>query len=256
MAVRTERFKYSKDFPVDEINRFFEDNQIDRTQIIATGVVQLSPNSMAFFVTYQDVISPYVVGSSPPDGASSVVINTPIILQFSESIQAASAADFSLTRNGTPVVLTDPGITISTVGSVVTITGAIDSTYGASYALTVKTSIKDLNGNPMTAPKVISWVTQSSTSVQVIKAGQVTPTNTDITNGYSSVTFGSAMPSDAYRLCDPSFHHSSPYLLGLPSGVTPFRITNKVAGGFRINFDAPFPTGASVEWLAIWGASS
>lgn len=255
MAVRTERFKYSKDFPVDEINRFFEDNAIDRTQIIATGVVQLSTNSMAYFVTYEDVIAPYVVGISPPDGASSVIISTPIIIQFSEALKSpVGPTDFSLTRDGADVDLT--GL-VSLAGSVVTIAaGAIDGTYGASYVLTVKTSIKDLNGNPMAQPKVTSWVTQSSTSSLVQKAGRVAPSNTDIANGYSNVVFSTSMPNDAYRLSDPSFHHSVLFPIGWPSGVTPFRITNKVAAGFRINFDAPFPTGAAVEWLALWGAPS
>jgi hypothetical protein len=255
VAVRTERFKYSKDFSVDEINRFFEDNRIDRTQIIATGVVQLSTNSMAYFVTYEDVIAPYVVGTSPSDGASNVVLSSSIIIQFSESIQAAAAADFELTKNGVPVSLA--GATISTSGSVVTISGTgINEDYGASYVLTIKTSIKDANGNPMAAPYVVSWVTQASTSTQVQKAGRVTPTGPDITSGYSAISFASAMPNDAYRVPCPGFHHTAPWPTGTPFGAIPLRISNKVSGGFRINFDAPFPSGAALEWFAIWGAPS
>lgn len=253
MAVRTERFKYSKDFPVDEINRFFEDNRIDRTQIIATGVVQLSQNSMAYFVTYEDVISPYVVGTSPSDGAVSVIIGTSVIIQFSETIQVPSLSDFSFTRNGVPVVA---GVSVSTVGSITTITGLVNSDYGAAYVVTIKTSIKDVNGNPMAQPYVFSFVSQAATSTQVQKAGQVVPTGPDIAAGYSAINFASAFASDAYRVPCPGFHHTAPWPTGTPFGAIPLRISNKVAGGFRINFDAPFPSGAALEWFAIWGAPS
>lgn len=228
MAVRTERFQFSKDFPVEEVNRFFEDNGIDRTQILATEVIQKTPDAGIFMVVYEDIIQPYVVGTSPANGADGIPTGIDIIIQFSEAVQAVVPADIEVTRNGSPVTV-PPG-DIATSGAKVTISNVVDATYGASYVITLLTTIEDAVGNPMAEPYIFQFTAISQVNSLVKKGGNVTPDGADITAGFIDVTFGAAMPDANYRVIAQLVGAIAQPGVGL-------RISNKIAAGFRINFD-------------------
>lgn len=253
MAIRTEKFELGKEVPIQRINRFFSDNITDPTQVLNIFGYQKAPNVSVLMVTYNDVVAPYVVATSPPDGLGGVLINSDIIIQMSEIVQAIDkAVDIEVLRNG--VTVSPSGITIDPAGatSSFAIKGAVDDSFSATYVVTLKTTIQDQAGNNMELPHVFSFITQAQISALDIRSGKVTPSPAAIGSGYQDVSFGSVFGSDAYRLSGPSFHHLS----ARPSGLL-FRITNKTAIGFRINFDnAAFPSGADLEWLAILGASS
>lgn len=253
MAVRTKQFQIRKDVPVEEINRFYEDNNIDKTQILSVQVIQKAPNVSIYLVTYEDTVLPEVIGTSPANGASGVPTGIDVVIQFSEAVTSLTSGDIEVTENGIPVVV--PGGDITTNGSKVTIANVVDE-LDAAYVITLLTSIQDLNGNHLAYPYVLTFSTNPESAGVVHKAGRVTPTGTDLANGYHDVAFSDPFLSDAYRVADPSFHHTSAWPSGFPMPGTPFRITDKVAGGFRVNFDLPFPSGASFEWLASFGAAS
>jgi hypothetical protein len=228
MSVQTRKFEFQKDVPVEEINRFYQESNIDRTQILNVQVIQKTPNAGVYMITYEDIIQPYVVGTSPANGASGVPAGTQIIVQFSEAVQPVLAVDVEVTRNGVPVVVVDGDIVTS--GAKVTISNMIDTTYGASYVVTLKTSIEDLNGNNMAQPYVLQFTAISQINALIKKGGNVTPDAGDIAAGYINIAFVASMPDANYRLdCQ---------LVGILAqpGVG-LRVSNKTAAGFRINFD-------------------
>jgi len=253
MAVQTRQFQFQKDVPVEEINRFYQENNIDRTQILSVVLIQKTPNAGVYMVTYEDTILPEVIGTSPADGASGVPTGVDIIIQFSEEVQTVLPADLEITENGNPVAPAPADVVTS--GSKLTISNIVDD-FDSTYVVTLLTSIKDVNDNPLANPYVFTFVTTPESAGIVIKAGRVTPDGTDIANGFHDVVFGDAFLSDSYRIWDPSYHFTAPLPTGAPWGVTPWRITNKTSSGFRINFDVPFPSGAALEWGAVFGAPS
>lgn len=253
MAVQTRKFEFQKDVPVEEINRFYRENNIDRTQILSVVLIQKTPNAGVYMVTYEDTVLPEVVGTSPADGASGVPTGIDVIVQFSEAVQTVGSGDISVTEDGSPVAV-PPG-DIITAGSKLTIQNVVDE-FDAAYVFTLLTSIQDTNNNPLARPYVFSFITTPESAGVVIKTGRVTPDGADISQGYHDVTFNESFLSDAYKVWDPSFHHTSALPTGVADVGTPWRVSNKMAAGFRINFDTPFPSGASLEWGAIFGAPS
>jgi hypothetical protein len=394
MAVRTKKFEFQKDVPTEEINRFYQENNIDRTQILSVVLIQKTPNAGVYMITYEDIIQPYVIGTSPSNGSDGVPTGSAIIIQFSEAVTALTPSDVEVLRNGSPVALV--GGDIVTVGARTTISNAIDGTVNADYVVTIRETVTDLVGNAMSAPYVFNFTSQTEFAGLALKAGRIAPGTGDIAAGFSDVSFVEPFTNDSYRLSGFSFHHGAPYppqdlpscqvslsadktaigtawheidfqnkdsendpdvlehgdvnqyiitakenglyrlslnlivydpaadfmvravknIDGTPvvipwsditvdpsfspgsavtpsanvellagdtvsvevsvsagaSGVVradssmtltkqdrryaPFRVTNKVAGGFRVNFDSEFPLGGALEWMAIFGASS
>ena len=255
MAVRTVKFELNKDVPVEAINRFFQDQHLDRTQILNISVIQKTPNASVFMVTYEDVTPPYVVGTSPADGSVGVPGNLDVVVQMSEQVQQVRAVDVEVLRNGTPVSLIDGDIQVPGSGtwpsSVFRIANAVDSTPNANYIVSLLTTIQDLLGNRMSQPHVFGFTTATQLAGLAIKAGREVPGTGDILAGFKDVVFTEAFTNANYDVPSPGFHSIS-----APISGQPFRIMNKVAGGFRVGWDFAFPTGAAFEWLAIYGAPS
>lgn len=248
MSVNIRKFELGKEVPIERVRQFYEAARLDRTQVLDVSVIQKTPNAAVYLLTYEDVMAPYVVGTSPANGATGIPTNSNIIIQFSEAVQNIVPADVEVLKNGVPVVLGAGDIT--TAGAVVTISSAVDATPNANYVVTLKTTIKDVVGNTMEYPYVFSFTTATQLAGLAFKADHITPDAADVAAGYVDISFTSAFTNSNYDLAEPSFHWGAPV-----SGVV-FRVTNKTAGGFRLNFDFLFPLGASLEWMAIYGAPS
>lgn len=254
MAVRTAKFEMNKDVPIEAINRFFQEQNLDRTQILNISVIQKAANASVFMVTYEDTVSPYVVGTSPSDGSAGVPSNLDIVVQMSEQVDQVRAVDVEVLRNGTPVSLIDGDIQVPGSGSwpssVFRITNAVDSTPNANYVVSLLDTIHDILGNRMSQPFVFGFTTATELAGIAVKAGREVPGAGDIGAGYYDVGFTEPFTNANYDVPGIGFHY--------PSAVSgqAFRIANKVAGGFRVYFDFAFPTGAAFEWAALYGAQS
>jgi len=247
VSVQTRLFEFQRNLPTEKINKFYDDNNIDRTQILDVTVFQKQQNVGVYAVTYEDTILPEVVGTSPANGASGVPINGQIVVQFSEAVVALTTSEVEVLRNGATVTLTNPDIV--TASSKVTIDNAIDGSYNANYVVTMLTTIEDLNGNNMLVPYVFAFSSTGQQAGLVSKGDTITPGSAPIGSGYVDVAFSTPFNSSNYVTPDPGYTHD----VTRPSGLA-FRISNKIAASFRINFDgAPFPSGAALDWFAVEG---
>ena len=229
MAIRTVKFELPKEVPIERINQFFVDTRIDRTQILNIAVIQKTPNTSVFMLTYEDIAAPYVLGTSPANGADGIPTGIDIIIQFSEPVQAVVPADVEVTRNGV-VISPLPALDITTSGSKVTLKNVVSTVYGANYVVTLNTTIKDLVGNPMSNIYVFQFTAISQINSLIKKGGNTVPAGGDITAGFIDVVFGAAMPDANYL--------TKCQLVGvLVQPSVALRVSNKTAAGFRINFD-------------------
>lgn len=218
----------NKDVPIEEINRFFQAQLLDRTQILNISVIQKAPNASVFMITYEDVKDPYVLGTSPANGSDGIPTGIDVIVQFSEAVQTVVDADLEMTRNGVVVTLA-PG-SLVTSGSKLTIKNLVDTTYGAGYVITFLPTIKDALGNPLGEVYVLQFTAISQINSLIKKGGSTTPIAADITAGYIDVVFGAAMPDANYLVkCQLEGVLTQPSV-GL-------RVSTKTAAGFRVNFD-------------------
>lgn len=99
-----------------------------------------------FFVT-EDGIPPRVDGTVPEHTENPVAVNLPVRIQFTEPVDAVSAAAavlFAPAINGT--------ITFDATGTELTFTPETDFQAFTTYTVTVGTEVRDPGGTPMAAP--------------------------------------------------------------------------------------------------------
>jgi hypothetical protein len=257
MTVQTKAFQFDKDFPVDAVNRFYQAANLDTEQILNVSLIPRPTGAGGvYLITYDDVKAPYVIGTSPSDGSSSVPVSSDIVIQMSENIQQVQAADVEVLRNGTPVSLSGGDIVAgggSWPDSSFKIQNAIDSTLNATYVVTLKTSIQDTSNNAMLVPYVFTFTTADQVSGLTFKSGVINPTPVEIAQNYADVAFGSGFASANYRLTDAIIGTGDPVPPG--SGLCCIeRISNKTVNGFRYNWNYTWPSGNAAEWIAVEGA--
>lgn len=262
MSIKTVKFQLGKEISVKEINEFFRTAGLDRTQIIHAALIQKSPNTAAYLITYEDITAPYVVGTFPENGFTNVPLSSDVVVQMSEQVDTVqwtngASTDIEVRKNGT---LVDPSVVGGSVtpsagswpSSGFTIQNAVDDTANAVYQITLKTTIEDTLGNTMQVPHVFAFTAVDEVSGISFKQGRITPTVAQIGSGFVDLTFDNDFPTANWRLSD-SFHSSSalPDPTGCPLRWDP---ATKTKSGQRVYFDFPFPTGAMIEWLAMYGA--
>src|SRR6266436_674339 len=97
----------------------------------------------------RDVVAPTVMSTAPADGATGVLLQAAITATFSEDMSVDSLASDGLSLS--PAV---PG-SVSYSGKTATFTPSAKLAYETTYKVTVKTSAKDMAGNPLKAD--FSW---------------------------------------------------------------------------------------------------
>ena len=165
MSVRVRRFDIGKDSKLEAINRFLLEEGIRSADVLHVQVNPLGPDRTELVLVIEDSSAPRVILTFPTDGQGGVAPGSQIIITFSEPIQALASGDvevFNITTN-TLVPISEYTIDNSDVGltrGIVRIndTGP-DSAPLADYLqdgnvfrVTLKTTIKDLNGNTMEEP--------------------------------------------------------------------------------------------------------
>jgi hypothetical protein len=105
-----------------------------------------------------DTTPPEVRSSVPPDSAPDVVLNSAILVNFSEAMdQSATALAFSIDPTVTGAVTWRDGYIL-----VFTPAALLDS--GTTYTATISTAAQDLAGNALTAPYQFSFTTGNRVS--------------------------------------------------------------------------------------------
>lgn len=106
----------------------------------------------------QALTAPTLVSSTPQDGASSVALNSAIILTFSEPVQSATIDDTSVQR--TPAI---PG-TLSVNDHIVTFVPDDDLAPETQYSITLTTDIADLDGLSLPVETVVTFQSAALTA--------------------------------------------------------------------------------------------
>ena len=104
--------------------------------------------------TVPDNEPPTIQGRTPAPGATNVAANSPVVVQFSETMNPAtlSTATFGLRVTGAPA---DLAATVTPVGATATLTPSSALTLGTEYTVTVLGTVADLAGNELGSPD--SW---------------------------------------------------------------------------------------------------
>jgi hypothetical protein len=133
------------------------------TVTVTTGVKDLAGNAIAAPYTWSfttgkdpDTKAPVVTGTIHDNGAIDVPINTKVGVTFSEAMDPLTITNltFTLKRGGKPV---SGIITYSRVTAVFVPVDDLD--YNSVYTVTITRGAKDLAGNALAAPYVLSWTT-------------------------------------------------------------------------------------------------
>jgi len=230
--IKSQRFNLQKGAGLDRLDEFLRTQNLDKSQVILAQAVQINPGNSSILLMYQDTSPPQVSGVSPADGSGSVPTGTNISIVMSEPVTDVSGM-VTITRNG--VALTEGvDFTIVPTGgwptSAFIIQNAVDTTYNATYVVTLSSTITDTAGNQMDASYVFSFTTTDQVAGLTVKAGSVTPDAADLLNGYVTVTLASNFSDANYRAVACLVGGNAQPGIGL-------RISNKAAGSFRIYFD-------------------
>lgn len=112
----------------------------------------------AVAVTVLDVIAPTIASVTPADGATGVDPSSGVVVQFTESMDAATvtAANLAITREGAPV---SAALTLTSDGRTATLTPQSPLGLGAQYTITAGVGLADRAGNPFTAARIFSFTT-------------------------------------------------------------------------------------------------
>ena len=138
---------------------------LSTTNALVTPV--LRSVSIAYDTTVGDTTPPTIVSRTPAPGATGVPVGSPVTVQFSEVVNAATItpATFRLRAVG---ATTDVAAAVVTSGNVSTLTPSAALTGGTFYTVTLGATVADLSGNPLGADVVWTFAT-------------VTPSFTDTT---------------------------------------------------------------------------
>lgn len=123
----------------------------------SAGVSLPSDYSFAFQTgTEEDTTAPFVVDTTPDDGASDVALNTDISVLFSEEMDQASAEG---AFTASPAV--DCSFNWNTAGD--RLTCDTDLTANTTYTITIDTSAEDTAGNALATTETFTFTTGETT---------------------------------------------------------------------------------------------
>lgn len=129
-------------------------------------------NVSAIFATPRTVVVdttlPTVSSTDPSNGATGVALNSNITINWSENVDCT-------TVNTANITISAGGWSLSSCSNNQAVFATSSQTGSTTYTVTVSTSVKDSNGNPMTSSYPFSYTTQAVAGiVTVCKAGPPT----------------------------------------------------------------------------------
>jgi hypothetical protein len=153
-----------------------------------------------------DTTPPTVIATSPTNGATGVSVATSVTASFSEALNAGtiSGATFQLLGPGGPIAAT---VSYDAAGKIATLTPSTSLSAGSSYTASLKGTITDLAGNPMSTPNSWSFTTAAtppqSGSFTFDPAAdtyvsQASPTSSNATSSTFSAVDGSGSAKQIY----------------------------------------------------------
>ena len=169
---------------------------------VTTGVKDVSGNQLAsqFNSTFTtvaaaDVTAPTIVSRSPLNGATSVPINTDVVITFSEPMNPASLTTTTITltptSGGAAVAAT---VTPGAGNTTATLNPTGDLLYNTSYTVTVTTGVEDAAGNNLAAQSTSTFTTVLDTTAPTVTSTSPLANATGVApNANITVTFSEAM---------------------------------------------------------------
>ncbi len=146
-------------------------NLTNLTVTVTTGVKDLAGNAMtAPFTaswTTRDEDGPTVVSSTPANNAQGVATNAAVTVTFSEAVQAATINSTNLFLKVTSSGANVPGTIAFNGTNIATFTPSAPLISGTQYSFNVS-GVKDLAGNTMPAPTVITFTVGDITPPTVV----------------------------------------------------------------------------------------
>ena len=131
-----------------------------------TATVNDGTNSVDQSVTINildiDEIAPTIIGYTPTPAATGVDINTTIVLEYSEEMNASSIAVLLTDSNGAEVNI---DITYSTGSYIATITPSSNLEYSESYTVHIPISAMDLAGNIISESDLLEFTTKNAPDI-------------------------------------------------------------------------------------------
>jgi len=157
----------------------------------------------------QEVVNvPSVVSTIPAQGATNVVINTPISATFSMAMDPTTltASTFTVSTSGGTAVAG----TVSYSGTTATFMPAAVLAYSTAYTATITTGAKNLGGTPMVAN--YAWTFTTITPAPAVIA-------TVPVNGATNVPIGQVLSATFSEAMNPASISASTFTLTGPNGV-------------------------------------
>jgi methionine-rich copper-binding protein CopC len=168
------------------------------TATLTTGVKDLSGNALVATTTWSfttgaaaDTSAPTVSSTLPADAATGLAINANITATFSEAMDATTISSASVTlKQGANVIAGS----VTYVGTTATFNPTGNLLANTLYTATVTTTVKDLAGNALAAPKTWSFTTAADPTPPTVSF--TAPANAAIgvaLNANITATFSEAM---------------------------------------------------------------
>ena len=171
-------------------------NATQLTVTVTTGVKDLAGNAMATAFTARwttrDEDGPTVTASLPAQGAQGVSANTAITVTFSEAVQTSTINTTNLTLKATSGGANIPGVIVFNGTNTATFTPSAPLTSGTNYTFTV-TGVKDIAGNNMPAPFVLTFTVGDVTAPTVVSTVPADLASGVSTTAPITVTFSEPM---------------------------------------------------------------
>lgn len=229
-----------------------------------SAIRDLAGNALAADVTWTfttaapaDVTPPSVVSFTPGQGATEVLLDSPLVVTFSEAVDPASVTPdtFQLTTTPFPSNFVGPP-TIAVAGDTVTYQAPRGAwfAFGQTFVATLTTGIRDLAGNPL--PASVSW-TFATPEVPTIVS--VSPPDGAVgVDALSPLTVTLSVPLDTARYlvqmyvageCAPG---GTPAVAGPDVSLTPdlpMRPATRHEGVFQLVYNHRFP--GNVEFAPL-----
>lgn len=115
---------------------------------------------------------PGVLGVSPANGLTGVAINSQIVVQFSEPVDAVTIGQVTLTGGGTVNVISR----LSNANQTLTLVPVVPLNANTTYTINV-IGVQDLGGNPLTLPSTTTFTTGAGADLTPSTVTTVSPSN-------------------------------------------------------------------------------
>jgi hypothetical protein len=211
---------------------------------VSLGIQDLSGNLVGCAVlcnfqfttgTAANTTGPTVLGVSPPNALTAVPINSQVVVEFSEPVDALTVNQVTLSGGGTVNVTS----TLTNANQILVLEPVVPLNTNATYTIDV-TGVKDLSGNALTATSTTTFSTGAGADLTPPSVTTVSPAN-----GATAVATTSVIQLTFSKRIDPLTVTTSDFIV-IPSGGAAIAGTITVAAnGLTATFTPSAPLLAS-----------